>query len=1612
MTRTMAHEDHIELGIAIVGMAGRFPGAPSVDALWRCLSEGVEGIRDLSEEELKAGGAGALLSDPRLVRRAADLPGADLFDAELFGLTPREAEITDPQFRVFLEDAWTALEDAGRHGDRARERTGVFAGASPETYFLHNVLANPRAARAVGEFQVSLGNQRDYLATQVSYRLDLRGPSLTVQTACSTSLVAVHLACQSLLAHECDLALAGGVSVGVPQTSGYLYEEGGIASPDGRCRAFDASAAGCVKGNGSGIVVLRRLEDALRDGDRIRAVIRGSAVNNDGSVKVGFTAPSEEGQAAVVAEALAAAGVPPDSISYVEAHGTATALGDPIEMAALTRAFGDAAGDGNAGSNGDPRAGAGPTIATDDGARCAIGSIKTNIGHLDAAAGVAGLIKTVLMLEHREIVPSLHFQALNPRIDFAGSPFVVAVERRPWVRGTTPRRAGVSSFGIGGTNAHAVLEEAPTKATGEARASLEAGVPSLLVVSARSEQALAAASSALASRLEAPDAPALHDAAFTTQTGRRRLRWRRAIVALSRAEAIAGLRAGEGKSGAVSDERRGPEVAFLFPGQGAQRLGMARALYEREPGFRAAFDNCAAALREELGRDLTAVLYPGAAFGADVGAGDGPDTEALRDTLLAQPALFAVEYALAQLMISWGIRPSVVAGHSVGEYVAACIAGVMTLDDAAALVAARARLMSGMARGAMLATTLSEADLAARLASFPALSVAAVNGPAATVASGPEPEIARLESVLAADGIAAKRLVVSHAFHSAMMDPVLGRFEERVRAARLAAPSIPMLSNLTGTWMTAAQATDPAYWSAHLRRAVRFADDLAALAEDPSRVLLELGPGGALTALARRVARASTAIAAMPHVANEGEAVPDLLEALSALWKAGVDIDWMAVHRDRAVRRVSLPTYPFERKRYWIDASDEGTGASSASVAAEGVAGAPEKEPDLARWFYVPGWKRSVVRATAPSSPEPPWLLLSDGSALAEALAALGSARGSRVLTVREGSTYGRQGDAFTIDPARREHHDALLRALKQEDALPGRIASLWAASPASGPRAPVGTLDASAEPAPASEVTRAFWPLLFLLQAAGASGSVAGMRMVAVANGLFDVTGETPRGPGRALLSGICRVAMQEYEGLVCRLVDAGSGEAPAKDGSHGPSVPAAATAARIASELDAEDREPVVAWRGGHRWIPSYTRVPVPASADQPPGIRVGGVYVITGGAGPLEIAIAARLAASGAKAVLFLEFRDDAPAEALASLRSAGLTVEQSDVSVADPHSLTSVVDSFRARFERLDAVFHTSGDIGGGMIQLKEPGSAQRVLAPRVIGASALAALLREGERLVLFSSAISATGVFGQVDYCAASAYLDALAQTSRRDGRRVLAIDWGTAHWDRWQAPSGPGGDALLAQLREMQESVGITIEEGVEALWRTLASDEAQIVVSPQPLEELVEQATSSLVAEFLASVGGAPGGAAIARDGRTIAPATSEVERRVAGLWSDLLGIAPIGRNDNFFDLGGNSLLAIQLASQLRAAFDIELPIASLFESADLAALAAFVDIALAARRDAEEVARLLAEIEGLSEDEVRRELATSGNADLAAAPLDDAAPLVAERRGADGAPSESTA
>jgi phthiocerol/phenolphthiocerol synthesis type-I polyketide synthase E len=863
--------------VAVIGMAGRFPGAADLGKFWDNLVTGVESITRTPAP------------DNSYVQANGILAGTDEFDAAFFGYSPNEALIIDPQQRLFLECAWEALEDAGHDPQSFPGAIGVYGGSSESAYpaALRACRAKLSAIRAWHELR--LGTGLDFLTTRVAYKLGLNGPAVTVQTACSTSLVAVHLAAQALLAGDCDMALAGGITAHLwmdydpPREAGYL-------APDGHCRAFDARADGTVFSDGVGVVVLRRLTDALTDGDEIRAVLRGWAANNDGQDKIGFTAPSVDAQARVIRAAHLAAEVAPETISYVEAHGTGTPIGDPIEIAALTRAF---------------------RWGTDRTGFCRIGSVKTNIGHADAAAGIAGFIKTVLAIEHGMLPASLHFQRPNPEIDFEQSPFFVNHQLCRWERGPdSPRRAGVSSFGAGGTNVHVVLEEAPD------RVPSDPGRPwQLIVLSARDEGVLELATARLADHLhQHPEVP-LPDVAWTLQTGRRGLRCRRFAVCTDTEDAAGALdrtEVGRLQTSRVDGDGR---AVFLFPGQGGQHVGMSRDLYEHEPEFRARIDECCELLAADIGLDLRAVLYPPA---HDATAATVAEKH-LERVSVGQPAIFAVEYALAKLLLRWGVAPVAVAGHSLGSYAAACIAEMVSLPDALRLVVRRAQLLESLPRGAMLAVSLPEAELRSFLDD--GLAIAVINGPAQCVAAGRSEVVHGLERRLADAGVHARRLRTIGAGHCDHVGPIVAPFADHVRSVTWKPPTIPFMSDTTGNWASPGELTEPAYWIRHLREPVRFGEVLSSLLGDPRLSLLEVGPGRTLVTLAKQhpaFMRSSRAIPTMPHPADPEPELATLLTAVGRLWLSGAAVSWTGVHEGQPRRRVRLPTYPFERLRYSV----------------------------------------------------------------------------------------------------------------------------------------------------------------------------------------------------------------------------------------------------------------------------------------------------------------------------------------------------------------------------------------------------------------------------------------------------------------------------------------------------------------------------------------------------------------------------------------------------------------------------------------------------------------------------------------------------------------------
>ena len=869
--------------IAVIGMSCRFPGADSPEQFWINLREGRNCITFFSQQELRGVIKDDVLQDSSYVPARGVLDDIEHFDAEFFSIGAREARLLDPQQRLFLECAWTALEDAGCDPFQYQLRIGVFASAATNFYVLNQFEAFRNAVGSGGSIQAFLSSERDFLPSRVAYKLNLRGPAINVQTACSSSLVAVHLACQSLLNYECDMAIAGGASVAVPHRVGYTHDSGGISSPDGYCRAFDKDAQGSVGGSGVGAVILKRLDEAIRDGDPVRAVIKGSAINNDGSAKVGYTAPSIQGQSQVIQDALTVAGLSAKEISYVEAHGTGTPLGDPIEVAALIQVFRQSVTTPNV---------------------CALSSVKSNIGHLDAAAGIAGLIKVVLALQHKTLPPSLNFKTANPNLHLETSPFFVPTESRPWAASGL-RRAGVSSFGIGGTNVHVILEEAPTPPVSDVPCERE-----LLVLSARNQEALERRVAEFKTYLaSAGDSVNIADIAHTLQSGRAALPYRSFTVwnASQSAEELRFSTAGPG------NVDRASEAAFLFPGQASQRVFMAEGLYKFSKIFRNIVDECCERIQPALGVDLRRIMWP-------------PDDERqaaeqrITSTDITQPAVFIIDYAVARLWMELGVRPHAVMGHSLGEFVAACIAGVLELDDALRLVVERGRLMSELPQGKMLAVGLSEGQVQPLLG--PELALAAVNGPELTVIAGTADACDELQRRLEEQKTPVRSLRTSHAFHSPMMDPILPRFSQLLKQVRMRPPVLRYVSNLTGNWITQNELSDPVYWATHLRQTVRFNSGLDTLLRSGVSLLIEAGPGNVLSGLAVQHPAHQDGQTVVPTIARVSGAsleFEEFLQSIGKAWVAGASIRWNALQEEKKRRKLSLPTYPFVRQRYWID---------------------------------------------------------------------------------------------------------------------------------------------------------------------------------------------------------------------------------------------------------------------------------------------------------------------------------------------------------------------------------------------------------------------------------------------------------------------------------------------------------------------------------------------------------------------------------------------------------------------------------------------------------------------------------------------------------------------
>lgn len=1476
-------------GVAIVGMAGRFPQADSVEAFWRNLLDGRDCIARFTRDELLAEGVPpAMIEQSRFVPAGAVLNDIELFDAEFFGISPREAESMDPQQRLFLEVVQHAFDDSGIDPSRSAGSVAVYAGCRLSGYWLR-LMKLPEFMGTVGWHQVAAGNDKDYLPTQVSFRFDLRGPSVNVQAACSTSLLAVAQACDALVHGRCDLAVAGAASIAVPHRTGYVHQPSSIASSDGTCRPFDAAADGSVLGNAVAAVVLKRVNDAITTGDRIYAVIRAIAVNNDGKTKSSFASPSVQAQSDVIARAVAEAGVAPHELGYVEAHGTATALGDPIEVAALARVFGS-----------DARR----------QSPLGIGSVKSNVGHLDPVAGLGALVKASLSLQQEIIPASLHFECPNPKIDFASAGVRVVAQREPWPRGDVRRYAGVSAFGIGGTNVHAILEEPPLPTP---RQPTEG--PKLLVVSAKNAEALHAMESELAACLRRPQPPVLDDVACTLALGRRQFNHRRFVVAESPEEAARAL---EGPSDDVQCFIKERPVVFLFPGQGGQRLRMGQALYRAEPLFRSTIQEVFELAGPLLGFDGRGMIDPQA-------HGNGGDRD-VSQTEIAQPLLFAVGVACARLWMHWGVQPQRMLGHSIGELVAAHLAGVLTLPDAVRVVCARGKLMQAMPPGAMLAVSLDEQEALALQDAD--LRVAAFNAPRQQTISGGLEAIATLEDRLRERGVDFTRLGTSHAFHHPSMAEAAADLSEVLHRVQLAPPSRPFISCVTGQPITEDQATSADYWARSIVQPVRFSAGVRTLLDAPDTVFIECGAGRALGSLIQSHGLAADCLmlCTMSGQADSETEHHRAIKSLGQAWQAGVEVDWEALWRERPRQRAKLPGYAFQRRRFWVEAPDERDASIGAASAQAGLG-------QRAINCYTRTWT---------AAPKPPserglsgtWIVLADDAGLGSALAERLRSNALRTVAVHAGREARQLAEeTFCVDPHSSKSIQKLINQL-QLDVSEVHVVNAWTVA------IPTGRLTA------ARGLTGAllgFWAPLSLLHELSAAGRRASS-LLTLTGGLFPIrVGEWPE-PAAASAVGLTRVLPQEVPGFDARLVDV---LAPTNGDE------ARALVEKLVAELKVEaGTQPIIAFRSGARLVETFVPFDLPPF-DTAKVAHAGGTYLITGGFGGIGGVLAKVLAQAGGVHLALIGRRglggDDseyvnAARRLVGELESMGATVLCLAADVADPGQLKRAVGEVHSQFGRIDGVIHAAGVPAGRMLMGPRADYTGTALQSKVQGTvGILEAVAGDRPDFVLLCSSFAAVaGGVGQGEYSAANAFVDAAAWATRALGLRAIAVNWPA--WRDVGMAHAMNLPPELEHLHRASRASGITPAEGAELFARIVAADMPQLVVAPFAAPAAEPSRSAAPAASQLTS--SRITAAAEVSNGPVADASTEEIlVTRIRTIWSAVLGVQTLRATDNFFELGGQSLLALQIVSRVGEQFGIEMNLTDVFENPTLERFGAIV-------------------------------------------------------------------
>ena len=1458
------------LEIAIIGISCRFPESDDHRQFWENLRNGREMIRTFTEEELrKRGVPETWLQNKSFVRSDGYLSDKNHFDHSFFGYSTEEASYMDPQIRLFHEICWSALEDAGYSSLSDTKKIGLFAGASTnDNWKIHVRIKSGKAS--LDPFYLNMLMSQNFISTLVSYKLNLRGPSYYVDTTCSTSLSAVHLACRSLLTKECALALAGGVCISTVKRKGYIYRENMIVSSDGHCRAFDKDASGAISGEGAGVVVLKRLQEAIKDNDHIYSVIRASSVNNDGSNKVGYTAPGVNGQADCIAGAQKLAGIDPRGITYIESHGTGTKLGDPVEIKGLNKAFG----------------------VGGDAKYCAIGSVKTNIGHLDTAAGVAGLIKTALALKHKQIPPSLHFKEANPDIDFAGGPFYVNAQLQEWKRtGDAPLRAGVSSFGIGGTNAHAVLEEAPDEQPAPAGRDYK-----ILTLSARSQDSLLRYTRLLKDFLHRHPSLDEADMAYTLQLGRKHFSWRLALVFRNKQELVELLDNKKAGEQPVKSREPGNAVVFMFPGQGSQYVNMAKGLYHSEPSFRQLMNEGFAITQRLTGEDLSQILFC-----------EDTTTLKINQTIYTQPILFLVEYSLARLLMSVGIQPAWMIGHSIGEYVAACISGVFGLEDALKLVVKRAALMNAVAPGSMLSVAISSKQAAGYLDSN--VSLAAVNGPSQVVLSGDTISIEALATRLLELDIPCVLLHTSHAFHSSMQQEIIEPFMRHAAQVTFCKPVIPFISNVTGTFITEQQACSPAYWAQHLLQTVQFGEGLQTLLSvKPDPLFIECGPGHSLSALLKQQQPAALPITLMRSIKQTGDDEKYFAKAIAVLWARGATINWRDYYGQEKRRRVSLPTYSFEPVVYPVEVNPFENGPLHTA--------AHKTNKEMKDWIYYPSWKRSVL-FTGANTTYKTFLLLHTNEPATAALSASLLKRGHRVVEVFTADVYKKLAPyRYTVDPAGAEDFNELITELKSSGIVITDIVYAWATGP-----------DLK-EDIQEDKMHLPYFSLARLIRAISTLDSIKGTKLVLLTRRLHQVSGTEKSCVLPSLLIGMINSVSQEH-GIAAINIDIDDrGEA---------------TAEQLCDELEMNpgNKERTIALRHPHRWVQHYQPHEQELS-EKDSVIKAGGIYLITGGLGNAGFALATHLVTRH-HCRLVLTGRKELQAGSEAMKRWHELTKHTADLKyfsadVADYDAMKSLIEETEASWGTISGLIHTAGIIDNSFFEMAEDITTQNAMAmfrPKVIGIRNLYKLFkdRSPDFVWVTSSIATILGGLGFSSYAAANAYMDHFISSNQLHNWKSVCLPGLSFAADAGGDDSKALTAAQLSTLFDWSitmrgSNVIIISKEDLTARIKDIYTDRAAAIKKEEEQQQPItqKQERPDISADLIAPV--------------------TLTEIKLKQLFEDFFAIDNIGTADNFFELGGDSLKGMVLLKRIKKEFDVNITLKEFLEMQNVQLIASYID------------------------------------------------------------------